>query len=256
MARAGDSTTFDVIVVGAGPGGEVVASRLEVEVGDQVLRADRIVVATGSEPSVPAIPGLAQSGYWTSREATTIADVPSSAIVLGAGPVGIELAQLLRRFGAEVHLLEAGDSLLAREEPRVSELIADALREDGIDARVGVEVESVTARDHRRVASLAGDAVEADVLIVATGRAPQVQDLGLDASGSSRESAGSRSTSGAAPARASGRWAMSRAWRRSRTWPSTRRRSRSPTSPARPRALTTPRFLASCSAIPMWRRWA
>jgi pyruvate/2-oxoglutarate dehydrogenase complex dihydrolipoamide dehydrogenase (E3) component len=274
MRSGGDSTTFDVIVVGAGPGGEVVASRLqerdvkvalveqelvggecaywacipsktllrppevrseaqraagtsapdqrwseiadyrdymirnlddadeiesyekqgtrvfkgrgrlrgpgEIEVGDQVLGSERIVIATGSEPHIPEISGLAQSGFWTNREATTLKQVPRSATVLGGGPVGLELAQLLRRFGAEVHLLELGDRLLAREEPRVSELLAEALGEDGVDVRVGVKVESVSSENGRRVVHLSDDAIEAQELIVATGRAPRVRELGLE----------------------------------------------------------------------------
>ncbi len=151
----------------------------EVEVADQILRSDRIVLATGSEPSIPAIPGLGETGYWTNREVTTIKDVPGSAIVLGGGPVGVELAQLLGRFGSEVHLFESSDRLLVREEARVSELIAGALREDGIDVHVGTELDSVSERDGRRIAHLSGDALEADVLIVATGRVPRVKELAL-----------------------------------------------------------------------------
>jgi pyruvate/2-oxoglutarate dehydrogenase complex dihydrolipoamide dehydrogenase (E3) component len=145
-----------------------------------VLRSERIVLATGSEPSIPAIPGLAESGYSTNRDATTIKEVPGSAIVLGGGPVGIELAQMLQRFGAEVHLIESSARLLDREEPAVGELVADALQQDGIDVRVGLELDSVSARDGRRLARLSGGAIEADVLIVATGRTPRVEELGLE----------------------------------------------------------------------------
>jgi pyruvate/2-oxoglutarate dehydrogenase complex dihydrolipoamide dehydrogenase (E3) component len=152
----------------------------ELEVGDRILRSERIVLATGSEPSIPAVPGLQESGYWTNREATNIKEVPESAIVLGGGPVGVELAQMLRRFGAEVHLIEPRDRLLAREEQRVSELVADALGEDGIDVRVGIEAESVSTRDGRRVVGIAGGAVEGEVLIVAAGRAPRVKELALE----------------------------------------------------------------------------
>src|SRR6202011_636179 len=72
-----------------------------VEVGDRTLHSDRIIIATGSVSSVPSIRGLEDAGYWTNREATTFAEVPDSAVILGGGPVGIELAQMLRRFGAE-----------------------------------------------------------------------------------------------------------------------------------------------------------
>ena len=114
-----------------------------MEVSGNVLHSDRIVIATGSRPLIPSIPGLRETGYWTNREATTLTEVPESAIVLGGGPVGIELAQLLHGFGSRVTLVETADRLLAREEPRVSELLAAALREDGIEVHLGAEVESV-----------------------------------------------------------------------------------------------------------------
>jgi dihydrolipoamide dehydrogenase len=153
----------------------------EVEVGDRVLRAERIVIATGSEPQIPPIPGLREAGYWTNREATTLKEVPESAIVLGGGPVGIELAQMLRRFGAKVELVEAADRLLAREDPRVSELITDALRDDAIDVHLGAEIESVSTRDGCKLARLSGGGeLESRELIVASGRRPRVDDLRLD----------------------------------------------------------------------------
>jgi dihydrolipoamide dehydrogenase len=153
----------------------------EVEVGDRVLRAERIVIATGSEPQIPPIPGLREAGYWTNREATTLKEVPESAIVLGGGPVGIELAQMLRRFGAKVQLVEAADRLLAREDPRVSEMIADALRDDAIDVHLGAEIESVSTRDGRKLARLSGGGeLESRELIVASGRRPRVDELRLD----------------------------------------------------------------------------
>jgi dihydrolipoamide dehydrogenase len=104
--------------------------------------------------------------------------------VLGGGPVGIELAQILRGFGAEVHLVESADRLLAREDERVSELLLDALRDDGIDFHLGVEVTSVATADGHRVAQLSdGQQLQARELVVATGRAPRVAGLGLESVG-------------------------------------------------------------------------
>jgi pyruvate/2-oxoglutarate dehydrogenase complex dihydrolipoamide dehydrogenase (E3) component len=151
----------------------------EVQVGERILRGDRIVIASGSEPLIPPIDGLREAGYWTNREATTFEQPPESAIVLGGGPVGIELSQMLRRFGADVHLLEAADRLLAREDERVSELLIEALRADGIDVHVGAEVSSVSAGEGGRTAHFAGGQVSARELIVAVGRAPRVQALSL-----------------------------------------------------------------------------
>jgi dihydrolipoamide dehydrogenase len=155
----------------------------EIEVNDTRLVSDRIVIATGSGALVPPIEGLEQAGYWTNREATTLKQVPESAIVLGGGPVGIELAQMLRRFGAQVQLLEATERLLSREDPRVSELVREALEADGIAVHVGAEVERVSADDGGRVAHFGEQQVSAQELIVAIGREPRIEELALERAG-------------------------------------------------------------------------
>jgi dihydrolipoamide dehydrogenase len=152
----------------------------EVEVGGRTLRADRVIIATGSDPVIPPIEGLEQAGYWTNREATTFSEPPESAIILGGGPVGVELAQLMRRFGAEVHLLESAERLLAREDPRVSELTVGALRDDGVEVHLGAEVASVSAADGRRTVHFAGRQVSARELVVAVGRKPRIDSLALE----------------------------------------------------------------------------
>jgi len=138
------------------------------------------VIATGSEADIPPIEGLAASGYWTNREATTLIQVPDSAIVLGGGPVGIELARMLRRFGAEVNLFEASDSLLQREDPRVGELVLAALRDDGIHVHLGTAVAAVTRDGDYRVTHHADGQVKARQVIVAIGRKPRVDGLSLE----------------------------------------------------------------------------
>ncbi len=113
----------------AGPG--------RVEVDRRVLETERVLVATGSTPIIPPIDGLEEAGYWTNREATAMQEVPASAVVIGGGPVGIELAQILSRFGARVTIVEIFDRLMMRETPQVGELIASALEEEGITFHVG-----------------------------------------------------------------------------------------------------------------------
>ncbi len=151
-----------------------------LEVGDQTLRADKIVIATGSEPVIPEIPGLEQAGYWTNRDATSLKQPPASVCVLGGGPVGIELAQMLRRFGAQVDLVEEQDRLLGREEPRVSELVLEALREDGITVHLGAEASKVERDDGERVVHVGDARVRAAELLVATSRRPRTEGLGLE----------------------------------------------------------------------------
>lgn len=162
----------------------------QIDVDGRTLSAERIVIATGSEPVVPPIDGLEESGYWTNREATTLSDVPGSVTVLGGGPAGIELAQMLHRFGAHVELLEAGDRLLAREDPRVSELLRDALLEDGIEVHLGAEVTSVTTDERGRTVRFGQREISAEVLLLEIGRRPRVDGLELQKAGIEADSGG------------------------------------------------------------------
>jgi dihydrolipoamide dehydrogenase len=157
----------------AGPG--------EVEISGETLHTERIVVATGSDAAIPPIDGLEDVDYWTNREATTLKEVPPSVVVLGGGPVGIELAQFLRRFEARVTVVESGERLLAREEPEVSDLLAQTLRSGGIELRIGVKAESVSKADSEiRVQLEGGEEITASRLLVATGRRPRIDGLGLE----------------------------------------------------------------------------
>ena len=161
-----------------------IAGRGHVEVDGQVLQTDRIIVATGSDASIPPIDGLEQTGYWTNREATTLAEIPESIVILGGGPVGVELGQLMRRFGARVTIVEHGERLLSREGPAVGELIAQSLRNEGLEIRLGAKATAVERRDGERMVRLDdGDQVSGRELLVATGRAPRVHGIGLESIG-------------------------------------------------------------------------
>jgi pyruvate/2-oxoglutarate dehydrogenase complex dihydrolipoamide dehydrogenase (E3) component len=174
-----------------GKGGRFVRGRARlvgprrVEVNGEEYDASRgVVLATGTEPAVPPIPGLKDSGFWTNREAVAATEVPESLIVLGGGAVGLEMAQVFARFGAKVTIVEALDRLLANEEPEASALAADVLRRDGLDVRVGAKAEEIRAADGTFTVRLGGDdEVSAARLLVATGRRPNLADLGLDAVG-------------------------------------------------------------------------
>jgi dihydrolipoamide dehydrogenase len=160
----------------AGPG--------RVEVAGETLETERIVVATGSDAKVPPIDGLDQAGYWTNREATTLSDLPASVVILGGGPVGVEIGQLLRRFGVTVTIVQRGDRLIPREDPAVGALLAEALSEEDIRLLLGQTATSVSREDGKRVLALEGGGeVAAEQLIVATGRTPRVSGLSLETVG-------------------------------------------------------------------------
>src|SRR6185312_4334022 len=149
-----------------------------VQVGERELTYDRLVIATGSAPAVPPIPGLDGAGYWTNVEATETAEAPSSLVVLGGGPVGCELAQFFARMGSRVTLVEGGERILARIDAEATALVAASLREDGVDIRVGSKVVGI---DGEAVLLEGGDRLSFERLLVATGRRPNID--GLDALG-------------------------------------------------------------------------
>jgi pyruvate/2-oxoglutarate dehydrogenase complex dihydrolipoamide dehydrogenase (E3) component len=149
-----------------------------VRVYDEELPYDKLVVATGSVAAVPPIEGLAETDYWTSRQATEAREIPESLTVIGAGPVGCELAQFFRRAGARVVLADVADRLLPRGDPGAGELLREALEDEGVELRLGVKIERV-ARGFR--VELAGEpGLRTDRLLVATGRRANTQGFGLE----------------------------------------------------------------------------
>ncbi|HVW45758.1 MAG TPA: NAD(P)/FAD-dependent oxidoreductase [Solirubrobacterales bacterium] len=159
---------------------------LRVAVGEQALVARRaLVIATGSGAKVPPIAGLDAVRTWNNRDATTAEKVPASMLVLGGGPVGSELAQAWASLGTKVTLVEPAEHLLGREEPFAGEELAAVLRgRFGVDVRVGVGVASVRAGGAGIVAELeGGGAVEAEEILVAVGRRPHTDGLGLETIG-------------------------------------------------------------------------
>jgi len=157
----------------AGPG--------KVEAGGEVLEAEHVVVATGSDPAVPPIEGLREAGFWTNREVTTLREIPRSAVFIGGGAVGVELGQMLARFGAQVTIVQAADRLLDREDPQVGRLIEAALEQDGLRLLLGRQATRVSVDRGERVVELDdGSAVRGERLVVAAGRRPRVSGLGLE----------------------------------------------------------------------------
>jgi pyruvate/2-oxoglutarate dehydrogenase complex dihydrolipoamide dehydrogenase (E3) component len=155
-----------------------------VSAGGGLYETDNIVVATGSSPVIPPIDGLREvEGLWTNREATEFKELPESLIVLGGGPVGVELAQAFHRFGSEVTLIEGDSRLLPREPEPVGEAVAEALSGEGITLHLGARVSSVEQHEDGSVTVDFGDGVRGRRLLVATGRRARVYDIGLGAAG-------------------------------------------------------------------------
>ncbi|MFM9702211.1 dihydrolipoyl dehydrogenase family protein [Streptomyces galilaeus] len=156
-----------------------------VAVGDTVLTARHAVaVCTGTRAVLPDLPGLAEVGPWTSREATSAQSVPDRLVVVGGGVVATEMATAWQALGSQVTLLVRGEGLLNRMEPFAGELVAEALAAAGADVRTGTSVKSVTRTDGTVVVVTdTGDRIEADEILFATGRAPRTDDLGLDTVG-------------------------------------------------------------------------
>ncbi len=157
-----------------------------VRVGDDVLEArEAVIVAVGSAAALPPIPGLADAQAWTNREITTTSDVPGHLVVLGGGVVGVEMAQAWSSLGAKVTVIEAGERILAREEPFASEQVAAALVERGIAIHTGSPATSVAHEQDGRIRVELGDGstISGDRLLVAVGRRPLTGDLGLETVG-------------------------------------------------------------------------
>ena len=155
-----------------------------VEVNDARHTARHVVVATGSDPVLPPLPGLRElDGVWTNREVTGMKAVPRRLLILGGGPVGAEMAQAVRRLGGEVALVEAAGHVLAREPGPLGEALGEALRRDGIELYLGVHATAARREGEDYVLSLEGDReLRGDHLLVATGRRPRVPD-GLETVG-------------------------------------------------------------------------
>jgi pyruvate/2-oxoglutarate dehydrogenase complex dihydrolipoamide dehydrogenase (E3) component len=161
----------------AGPGA--------VEVAGARYTASHVVVATGASPIIPGIPGLSElAGIWTNREATGMKAVPRRLVVLGSGPVGVELAQAVRRLGADVVLTAHDRHVLPRGPAPLGQALGEVLRRDGIELVLGPRAVAARREGADYVLTLDdGQEPRGDKLLVATGRRPRVDDIGLETVG-------------------------------------------------------------------------
>ena len=171
-----------------------------VQAGDSRIRAKYFVIATGSAPAIPAIPGLDSVPFLTNESLFSRTEAPRHLAIIGAGPIGVEMAQAHQRLGCQVTLIEAQSSILPRDDAELSALLAQQLRADGVDLRLGTTVAAVSGKaGDIRVELQAGDgsakgaiqdSIQASHLLIATGRRPVTDGLGLDAAGITHSAAG------------------------------------------------------------------
>jgi len=156
-----------------------------VEVDGVRHTAEHVVVATGSDPIVPPIPGLRElEGVWGTREATSMAAVPRRLLVLGGGAAGVELAQVVRRLGGEAVIVDGADRVMPREAAPLGEALGEALRRDGIELMLGMQATAARRDGEEYVLQFdGGTELRGDRLLVATGRRPRVAGIGLETVG-------------------------------------------------------------------------
>jgi pyruvate/2-oxoglutarate dehydrogenase complex dihydrolipoamide dehydrogenase (E3) component len=159
-----------------------------VRVGDRTLHARRIVIATGSRPSVPSIPGLEEAGYLTHENVFDLESSPGSVALIGGGPIGVEFAQVFSRLNVPVTVLELASNILPREDPDAALVIRQALEREGVAVETGVTIVRVETTDGRRtVVWRRGTGPEerttGGAIFVAAGRSPNTDGLGLERAG-------------------------------------------------------------------------
>lgn len=162
--------------------------RSTVRVGDTVLRFARAVIASGARAAAPSIAGIEHADVLTNETLFSLTELPRRLVVIGAGPIGCEMAQAFARFGSEVTLVEAGPRILSREDGDAAAIIDAALRGDGVRVLTDAGVERLersgsTRSVHLRLKDHGAIAVEADQVLVGVGRRPNLEGLGLDAAG-------------------------------------------------------------------------
>ena len=158
-------------------------SESEIRAGDTLIEARRIVVATGSSPFVPPIPGVEETPYYTNETIFDLRERPDHLLIIGGGPIGIEMAQAHRRLGCEVTVIE-GAKAMGKDDPEMAAIVLERLREEGVAIEEGAKVTAVSgAAGAIRVEAEDGRSFEGTHLLMAVGRKPNVDRLNLDVAG-------------------------------------------------------------------------
>jgi len=184
-----------------------------ISVNGEQLQADRIFINTGTRPRVPPIPGLDDVEYLTNRNVMDVTELPEHLIVLGGSYIGLEFGQMFRRFGSRVTVIEALDQLIVREDADVAEALQTALESEGMLFRLGSRAASVARTDGGIAVTLSlpeggTETLTGSHLLVAIGRVPNSDDLGLDAAGISSDAGGYITVNDRLETNVSGIWAM------------------------------------------------
>jgi len=158
-----------------------------LNVNGQTISARRFLIATGSHPTVPPVPGLHETGFLTNETIFSLRTLPVRLAVIGGGPIGCELGQAFARLGSQVTILQRPARLLPKDEPEASAALLAQLKTEGVTVALGATVTEVTRRERGALLTVqvSGETVEVEVdaILVATGRAPNVEDLDLEAAG-------------------------------------------------------------------------
>ena len=158
-----------------------------IQVDDAQLRFRRAVIATGARPFAPPIPGLEEAGFYTNEDFFTLTELPPRLGVIGGGPIGCEMAQTFARFGSRVTLFDMAPHVLIREDADAAEVVQQQLIADGVELQLGAAVQRVERTQNARLVHFETDgapgSVEIDALLVAVGRAPNTEGIGLEAAG-------------------------------------------------------------------------
>jgi pyruvate/2-oxoglutarate dehydrogenase complex dihydrolipoamide dehydrogenase (E3) component len=181
----------------------------EVSVNGEILSATHIFLNVGGRPAIPAIPGLDAVPYLTSSTVLDLDHVPEHLVVIGGSYVGLEFAQMFRRFGSAVTIIEAAPRLIGREDPEISGAVREILEAEGIEVRLGTKTTGVAAGIRVTTESAAGTAsIAASHLLLAAGRHPNTDDLGLDMAGVETDSRGYIKVDDTLRTSAAGIWAL------------------------------------------------
>ena len=184
MLRLGTKPFLDAGVDVEYPAQAMLVGERRLEVAGTSIEAGAVVLATGLEPFIPPIPGLAEAGYLDNESALELTELPRRLAVLGAGPIGCEFAQIYARFGVRVAIVEAADRLLPPEEPEAGAALREAFEAEGIEVRVGARVTAVSRSETGRSLQFeTGAPLEVDQILVAVGRCLDGSLHGLDAAG-------------------------------------------------------------------------